>query len=216
MRKQFLSRYFSLPTSREEGFTLIEAMVSVTLLAVAIVGPITLAQRSIRVARDAKDQLTAEYLAIEGIELTRYVRDNYSANDASLPVNRTDWLNKANLWDKCSTGCIPLVKNGYATMMETCTNANCQLAGVPESATQIYQETATSLYLQDTAVLVGVTKTPYQRWITLEPIALSPTFAGGDPKREVKVTVRVRWFNAGVSHEIVLSETIMNWFPYLR
>ncbi len=63
-----------LPRSR--GFTLIETMVAVTILTFAVVGPMTVASRAIVATQIARSQLTANYLAQEGIEYIRAMRDN--------------------------------------------------------------------------------------------------------------------------------------------
>ena len=62
------------------GFTLIETMVAVTILTLAVVGPLFTASRAIVAAQNARDQLTASYLAQEGIEYVRAMRDNEYLN----------------------------------------------------------------------------------------------------------------------------------------
>ncbi|MHB8860704.1 MAG: type IV pilus modification PilV family protein [Minisyncoccota bacterium] len=59
-----------------KGFTLIETMVAVTILALAISGPLLAASRAIVAAEVSRDQLTASYLAQEGIEYVRAMRDD--------------------------------------------------------------------------------------------------------------------------------------------
>lgn len=58
-----------------KGFTLVETMVAITILALAVTGPLFSASRSILAARLAQDQLTASYLAQEGVEYVRMMRD---------------------------------------------------------------------------------------------------------------------------------------------
>ncbi|MFM2330555.1 MAG: hypothetical protein RLZZ26_62 [Candidatus Parcubacteria bacterium] len=73
------------------GFTLIETMVAVTILTLAIVGPMVTANRSIVAAETARDQLSASYLAQEGIEYVRAVRDNQFLAD--YPANTSQaWI----------------------------------------------------------------------------------------------------------------------------
>lgn len=63
--------------SREyNGFTLIEALVAVTIITLSVAGPLFTANRSIVAARIARDQLAASYLAQEGVEYVRAVRDD--------------------------------------------------------------------------------------------------------------------------------------------
>jgi prepilin-type N-terminal cleavage/methylation domain-containing protein len=59
----------------QRGFTLMETMVAVLLLSIAIVGPLTIANKGIRTTTVAKDQDTAFYLAQDVVEYVRYVRD---------------------------------------------------------------------------------------------------------------------------------------------
>jgi prepilin-type N-terminal cleavage/methylation domain-containing protein len=58
------------------AFTLIETMIAVTILTTAVAGPLFAASRSIVAAQISRDQLTASYLAQEGIEYIRAMRDN--------------------------------------------------------------------------------------------------------------------------------------------
>lgn len=58
-----------------KGFTLIESMIAVTILTLAIAGPLFTANSAIVAARAARDELTASYLAQEGIEYVRALRD---------------------------------------------------------------------------------------------------------------------------------------------
>ena len=68
------------------GFSLIETLVAVVILVSAIVGPLTLAQRSIRSAVYARDQVTASFLAEEAIEYIRMMRDGNELR------RRSNWL----------------------------------------------------------------------------------------------------------------------------
>lgn len=71
-----------------KGFTLIETLVAVTVLMLAIAGPLTTASRALVAAQVAHDQITTSYLAQEGVEYVRAIRDNaylgaYDTGDAS-------------------------------------------------------------------------------------------------------------------------------------
>jgi prepilin-type N-terminal cleavage/methylation domain-containing protein len=63
-------------TTPLKGFTLVETMVAISLLAVALVGPYVAVQNAVQGSYVARDQLIASQLAQEGVEYVRGVRDN--------------------------------------------------------------------------------------------------------------------------------------------
>lgn len=58
------------------GFSLIESLVASSILLLAITGTLTIASKSIGISSDARDQVTASYLAQEGVEFVRNARDS--------------------------------------------------------------------------------------------------------------------------------------------
>ncbi len=68
----------------KKGFTLIETFVAISVLLLSLSGPLALAASSLQTAYYARDQVTAFYLAQEGVEYIRAKRDqNYLATPAS-------------------------------------------------------------------------------------------------------------------------------------
>ena len=67
-----------------KGFTLVETLVAITILALAIAGPFQAIQGALRNSFAARDQLVAASLAQEGVEYIRSVRDsNYLSGSSS-------------------------------------------------------------------------------------------------------------------------------------
>lgn len=62
---------------KNSGFTLIESLVAITIVTIAISGTMVTASSAVIVADISRDQLIASYLAQEGIEYVRWMRDNY-------------------------------------------------------------------------------------------------------------------------------------------
>jgi len=58
------------------GFTLLEALIAVTIITLAVAGPLFSASRAIIAVEISRDKLTASYLAQEGIEYVRAMRDS--------------------------------------------------------------------------------------------------------------------------------------------
>ena len=81
------------------GFTLVESMVAVTILTLAVAGPLFTAGRAIVAAQTARDQLTASYLAQEGVEYVRALRDDEYL--ASYPDASAAWDDFYGSVDEC-------------------------------------------------------------------------------------------------------------------
>lgn len=95
------------------GFTLIETLVAVTVLTMIIIGPMSLATKSISASLLSQNQITAFYLAQEAIEYILNVRDNNFLQSA-------DWLNGLSpCWN--INGCYADVPNNN---LNAC-SANC-------------------------------------------------------------------------------------------
>jgi len=78
---------------KNKGFTLIETLVAVLLLATAIAGPLTLASKSLTAALVAKDQIIAYYLAQDAIEYVRFKRDTNRLAGVSWLAGLSNCLN---------------------------------------------------------------------------------------------------------------------------
>lgn len=92
-----------------KAFTLVETLVAIAILLLAIGGPLTIAAQSFFAARFSKDNLTAIYLAQEGIEMFRFRRD-------TNVLNSEDWLYGL---DNClgDNKCIMVGTNAGATSL---------------------------------------------------------------------------------------------------
>lgn len=80
-------------TNKNKGFTLLEIIVAIFVLLVGVLGAYSVTQQIISYTHSAANRLTAAYLAKEGIEIVRNIRD-------------TNWLEgSSNPWDEDLTGC---------------------------------------------------------------------------------------------------------------
>jgi type II secretory pathway pseudopilin PulG len=108
--------------NRVRGFTLIETLVAVLLLTTAIAGPLTLASKGLSAALIARDQMIAFYLAQDGIEYIRFVRDSNKLAGSAWLTGLTDCVPATGVVgctidpstatvDECSTVCPPIRKH---------------------------------------------------------------------------------------------------------
>jgi len=71
----------------KRGFTIIEAIVAIFVITTGIVGVLTLVTQTISSATYSSDKLIAAYLAQEGIEIIRNIRDTNWLDPANPPWN---------------------------------------------------------------------------------------------------------------------------------
>jgi type II secretory pathway pseudopilin PulG len=81
----------SLRNKKNSGFTLIETFVAITVLVIAVLGPMTLLSRALQNSRYIKDDIIASYLAQEGVELMIDKRNK------NAPFNQGDYSCKLYL-----------------------------------------------------------------------------------------------------------------------
>ena len=81
----------SLSTS--SGFTLVETLVAITILMIAIAGPLTVAEKGLSASIYARDQLIASYLAQDEMEYIKNVLDTNQLTSSSFNQYANWWLN---------------------------------------------------------------------------------------------------------------------------
>ena len=166
------------------GFTLIEMMVAVTILLMAVVGPLSLIEKSLYRIYYSRDEVLALTLAQEGIEMVRQVRDTNMLSGASWLSGLSDGTYKISVDNFIAGGAV----NSFIIP--------CGGACAPQP---VYIN-ASGLYGQATPA----TRTQFSRIVTIS--------SAGLPSNEVKVTSRVDWQQAGGSTGTVsASEYIFSW-----
>lgn len=99
--------------NKKSGFTLLEALVAVSILMVAVVAPITIAQKGLSSAAYSKNQMIASYLAQDAIEYIKNKRDEVAIN------NNYDWNNLSIFGN---TSSVTLCKSSNGCQIDTIKN----------------------------------------------------------------------------------------------
>ncbi len=192
----------SLHSSSMRAFSLVETIVAIAILSIAVVAPLTLAQRGLNASIYARDQVTAFYLAQEAIEYVRNVRDtNYLAQS---PVS---WL--AGL-EKCvnqAGGC-----GIDATFPGTVAEQTIACASDPKGClltfnamTGIYGERRDNSGNADTAR--GWKDALFTRRLVITPVTVN-----GDANGEADIVATVSWQTGSIPRSFSVNEKIFNWF----
>lgn len=170
------------------GFTIVEMLIAVFIFTLSLAALMAIASKGLKVANQAQKQVVAEYLALEGIEVVRNIRDA-----AFIRLNNTtDWLSIFNQ-DNCLSDQYQGDNNGCEVRF----NGN-QITLHPCENCKVYYSESNSMYKQGS---VGATyvESPYTRRIELTNVIGNAN--------EIIVTVTVTWDGG----EVVYTEDLFLW-----
>ena len=91
--------------TKKSGFTLLEALVAISILMVAVAAPITIAQKGLSSASYSKNQLIASYLAQDAIEYLINKRDGVTINESISHDWGALWSNPDFMLCTSNDGC---------------------------------------------------------------------------------------------------------------
>lgn len=173
-------------SNAKSGFTILETLVAVTILMLAIVGPLTVSQKSLVASTYAKDQIIAAYLAQDAMEFLKNARDTQ--------VSAGLFSNWVSTYSSLCTIANPCSIDTYLATIQQCGNA-CL----------VYDRGDRYTNLSSTP---GRTTRPtiYSRNFYLD---ISPS-ATTNSSNEVRVVVRVFWRNALAPSEVLLESQFFN------
>jgi prepilin-type N-terminal cleavage/methylation domain-containing protein len=103
-----------------QGFTLIEALVSIALILIAVTGPLSLTFNALTAIRQSKNRVIASYLAEEIIENFKNYRDNFALSCSNLNITY-EYVNQEISSMNCesSPSIIPPSYYNYSTPGDT-------------------------------------------------------------------------------------------------
>ncbi|MFA5934233.1 MAG: prepilin-type N-terminal cleavage/methylation domain-containing protein [Candidatus Paceibacterota bacterium] len=182
----------------KKGFTLVETLVAVLIFTVSILALISLTATGVADVGYVKNKLTASYLAQEGVEMVRNIRDtdsiinNGGANAWNAFISHTS---------SCASLSIPCQIDGYTNPSEItiseCTNIlknidfGCPLYYDYDSQTQI----GSGYYKYKTS---GAGE--FTRLIIVQNIG-----------NEVRIISKVFWKKGNTTYHVSFKENLTNW-----
>ncbi|PIR38847.1 MAG: hypothetical protein COV34_00195 [Candidatus Zambryskibacteria bacterium CG10_big_fil_rev_8_21_14_0_10_42_12] len=172
------------------GFTVIEALVAIGILTVAISGAFAAASLSLNRSTYTKEQVTAFYLAQEGMEAIRWKRDTNA-------IAGNDWMEGiGEVGDPCLTPNVCYVDTIPLSM-------NFVSCGTSWGACPLIRLDSPYLY----SYTAG-TPTIFRREIQITPLTSVPYIADGNV---VQVEVRVTWTHEGDDKAFIAKGLLYNW-----
>jgi prepilin-type N-terminal cleavage/methylation domain-containing protein len=167
-----------------KGFTLIETLIAIAILVTAVTGAYVAATSGIVSGIFSRDQITAFYLAQEGVEQIRNMRDGNG-------LSSQPWLTgiAENPNDPCYFGNV--------CMVDAFNNALAPCPSGAGSCSLLQEDPVNGFYGYNS----DWTNTIYDREITLTQI---------NP-HEVAIGVAVKWTKGGVNENFTVRENIFDW-----
>jgi prepilin-type N-terminal cleavage/methylation domain-containing protein len=176
----------------QQGFTLIETLVAITILMLAITGPLTVAHKGLTSSVYARDQMIASYLAQDAIEYVKNIRDTDKLQGRS-------WLYSfdANSQHDCVTGncTVDTVKSE----IYHCSGA-CTTSGI------LYTDDTVGGYFHRTSSGVSTAgiATQFNRVVRITVASTSAS--------EATLAVTVSWHNGTVANAVTIDDDIFDTF----
>lgn len=168
---------------KNKGFTLVETLVAIAIFSLSILGLMAVLGSGISSTNYAKNKIIAGYLAQEGIEYVRNVRDNYVLYNAS--GGQAGWDNFRALTCTAGSPC------GYNSTSYP--GFGCSWPG---QTCRLYVSNGSY-----EASLSGGTDSGFVRNIWIEPINAN----------ESKIFSRVSWTQGSGNQSVTFSEHLFNW-----
>lgn len=182
---------------KNKGFTLVETLIAISIFTVSILSLLVVLSQGVASTNYAKQKIIASYLAQEGIEYMRNLRDTYVLFDATSPQTGWDSFNTKLTNANCdqAAGCYFDSSNvDYANNAQPMTNI---------TLTPCSGGTCPNILFDDTNGKYGYVSgntSGFIRQINVTQVA-----------DQTKVYSKVYWVQGSGTYSIVLSESLFNW-----
>ncbi len=171
----------------KNGFTLIEALVAISILIIGILNGFILVTRALYNVAVIQDRLTASFLAQEGIELVRNIRDTNFIK--ILQGGSVSW--RQGLLDSSSGRCYIIDNNLGTRQGIELKETNC------DNSSPLKYDSINKIFTYQSG-----NDSVFHREIKIETI--SPN--------EIRILCTVKWRSKNMNFSLTVEDHLFNWF----
>lgn len=205
MKNKFIKNKIKI--SAYAGFTIVETLVAIAILTIALTGPLAVVSQSLRSSYFARDQITAHYLAQEAIEYIRNRRDQ----NGLQKTDAADWLYGIKTSD-ATDGSLELLNQSSPLSPVKAYLIRTTQGYVLKKCVQDGDEVCPPLrYDPSGERIYGMDGSQYTESIFTREIILTKSPQDPDAKREINVSVVVKWHTASLTSQASIDERLYNW-----
>lgn len=184
--------------SKTSGFTIIETLVALSIFCFSILALLVVTSQGAASTTFTKNKLSASYLAQEGIEMIRNMRDGAS-------LSAKPWIDSFHnnvLFELSKCYPNPLSQlAGCDIDSQTLTIFQCPLAD--GSCGNLRYDSSSGFFRSGSFASISLPDSGFNRVITLRDL--------GTGNNEVEVTSVVSWIQGGQNKSVALIEDLFDW-----
>ena len=182
----------------KSGLTMVETLVAISILTIAVIGPLGIIAQALHTSYYARDQITAYYLAQEAIEYVRNLRDNEGIKMTQQYINSqtvdSSWLTN-------------VISDQQLNDFNSTTN---KYSLIKPSGTYSFAPYDDSYLKISNGVIGDNSDANASTSVFKREIYFQKTSATNSPQ-EVVMTVNVYWKNGGDTAKLTLKEYLTDW-----
>ena len=191
-----------------KGFTLIETLVALSIFTTSVLAMVLILASSLEDTNYSKNKIIASYLAQEGIEYVRNMRDTYVLYEGANPET-PGWNAFVGKVSNCIGGASCYFKPesiDYDDTSQPIIDTEI-LPCVSNICPNLYHHASSGRY--DYIMLNGV-DSGFSRSITYKPDGLNSD-ENSLNSDEIKITSEVSWKKGSKTYNVIFAENLFNW-----